>query len=352
MKLAWAAIAHPDHPYGYGVINGRLSRALHQAGATILPPRAFGWDAIVGVALPLAWLTGPAVVMHTMYEAEPLPADWVTVLNRCGLVWSPSTYCRDLFRDAGVTTPIFVSGYGVDHETFYPIERPSESVQAGGPFRFLIWARGLVSRKNALLAARAFVAANLPADEAVLEVKVNEHFAADGMVFKDDSGRPFSNIHIRTGDWTDTELANWLRSGDCMIYLSAGEGFGLMPLEAMATGLPVICAHNTGMLDYLTPDNAWLVPTVGRAPAPSYTQRFGVASTWCKPDFDAAVELIRRAFYQRDEALKIGRRAAADVLANWSWEAAGRRALAEIRTHYGSGASSTDGLAEDGHAGS
>lgn len=335
MRLAWAGIAHPDHPYGYGVINKRLSMALSQAGATILPPRAFGWDAIVGVALPLAWLTGPQVVMHTMYEAEPLPADWVTVLNRCGLVWSPSHYCKDLFRDAGVTTPIFVSGYGVDQEIFYPVARPSASVQAGGPFRFLVWARGLVSRKNALLAARAFLAAHLPVDEAVLEVKVNQDFASEGMIFKDEGGRMIRNVHIRTGDWTDTELGNWLRSGDCMIYLSAGEGFGLMPLEAMATGLPVICAHNTGMMDYLTPENAWLVPTARRVASPNYSQRFGVESTWCEPDFDAAVELIRRAFYNREEGMAVGGRAAEDVASLWTWAGAGRRALAAIREHFG-----------------
>ncbi len=342
VKLAWAAVAHPDHPYGYGVINKRLSLALSQAGATILPGRAFGWDAVVAVALPLAWLAGPDVIFHTMYECRPLPPDWGAVGNRCGAVWVTSQFCYDLFREAGVSVPMFVSGYGIDPEIFRPSARPSASVRGGGPMRFLVWGRGMVSRKNVLLAARAFLAAALPPYEAVLEIKVNDHFASEGMIFKDAQGKAIPNIHVVAGDWTDTQMANWLGSGDCMIYLSAGEGYGLMPLEAMATGMPLICAYNTGMMTYLTPENALLVPTVGQEVSQNYTQRFGVESTWCKPDFEAAVNHIRWVFENREAAYAIGRRAAADA-AKLTWEAAGRRALVEIQAHYG--------RPEHGHAG-
>ena len=327
MKLAWAALAHPDHPYGYAVINRRLSLALSQAGVEILPNRSYGWDLIVSVSLPLAWVSGPEVVVHTMYEMTPLPEDWVAVLNRCRGVWAPSWWVKELFTEAGVTVPIFVSGYGYDPEIYTPIDRRTADTRVadGRRFRYLVWARGLVSRKNALMAARAFHAAHLPVDEVELEIKVNDNFAADGFTFRNDDGKVIPNIRVVTGDWSDTQMAQWLYEGDCQIYLSGGEGFGLMPFEGMATALPTICAFNTGMRDFLTPSCARLVESDGLEENVGYTMRFGVPSYQHKPNFDQAVEHIRWVHNNRSAAYDMGLRAAAHV-APMTWQAAGERA--------------------------
>lgn len=319
MRIAYGSVAQPGQPFGYGVIGQMLKWALEQAGAEIVT--GFGYDLSVVVGLPWSWLIGPDIrrdlVFHTMYEASPAPPDWVDVMNRSRGVWAPSQWVADLFVESGVRRPVLVGGYGVDTAIFRPVSRRGRS----GPFRVLAWGRGLISRKNLLTAAKVFAAANLP--DAVLEIKVN----ADDTAAQDGPMPGLDNVFVRKVDWSTFALVSWLHAGDALLYLSSGEGFGLMPLEAMATGLPVICAANTGMLDYLSEETALLVPCTAMQQAPLYQARFRHDAWFHQPDFDAAVEQLRWAYAHREDAYALGERAAAVVERDWTWRKAGDRAM-------------------------
>lgn len=336
LRIALAAFAAREMPAGYGVIGAKFHDMLVQAGAQVLGPTEYGWDCAVAISLPAAWVNPrgaarPDLVWHTMFECTPLPPAWVEVLNRCGLVWVPAQWNADLFRASGVTTPLMVSGYGVNPDVYYPVARAAHD----GPFRFRAWGAALVGRKNILTAIRAFTAAGLPEDEAELVVKVNVDMSQ--AVVKLD-GRVLPNVRVIAEDWRyQSQIADWLRAGDCLLYLSAGEGFGLMPLEAMATGLPVILAANTGLLDYANAGNALLVQCPKQVRAVEYEKRFGGVYWQAEPDFDQTVELIRWAFYNRRAAYQVGAQAAQDVQAHWTWAQAGERALAGLTAHYGGG---------------
>lgn len=335
LRIAWAPFAHPDAPFGYGVIAAKLREALKSAGADILTTTAFGWDGVVAVSLPAAWPVNGAgqrrdLVWHTMFELEPLPPGWANVLNRSAGVWVPSDWCAELFHAHGVEVPIFTTGYGVDTSIFYPIQRSGR----GGPLRVLAWSQALVGRKNPLMALRSFIAAGFPAGEAELEIKVNAGYGQEGIKGPDGAWLP--NARVIAEDWPRSRLADWLRSGDVLVYLSGGEGFGLMPLEAMATGLPVICAHNTGMRDYLTPFNAMLVGSVGKRKSAGYSLRFGVDCYEEVPDQAMTTEYLRWCFEHREDAYRIGQRGAETVEA-WTWEETGRRALVQLSKIFGKG---------------
>jgi len=334
LRIALAAFAGREMPAGYGVIGAKFHDMLAQAGATVLSPTEYDWDCAVAISLPAAWVNPrgaarPDLVWHTMFECTPLPSGWVEVLNRCGLVWVPAQWNVALFRTAGVTTPIMVSGYGVDPEIYYPVAR----VDRDQPFRFVAWGAALIGRKNILTAIRAFAAAGLPEDEAELVVKVNAGMGQEIVKF---DGRVLPNVRVIAEDWRyQSQIADWLRAADCLLYLSGGEGFGLMPLEAMATGLPVILAANTGMLDYATAANALLVDCPSRERSAEYERRFGGEYWLAKPDFEQTVELIRWTFANRPAAYRIGAQAAGDVHEHWTWARAGERALGGLAAHYG-----------------
>ncbi len=323
MRIAFGSVAQPGMPFGYGVIGRWLKWALEQAGAEVVT--GFDYDLSVVVGLPWPWLIGKQrrddLIFHTMYEAFPAPPDWVEVMNRSRGVWAPSRWVRDLFVESGVTRPVLAAGYGVDTTIFRPTSRRGRS----GPFRVLAWGRGLISRKNLIMAAKVFDAAGLP--DAVLEIKVN----ADDAVAKDGPMPGLDNVIVRKADWSTFGVVSWLQGGDVLLYLSSGEGFGLMPLEAMATGLPVVCAANTGMLDYLTDDTALLVPCHNVQQAPLYQARFKHDAWFHQPDFDAAVEQLRWAYAHREDAYALGERAAQMVATNWTWRNAGDRATALLQ---------------------
>lgn len=56
------------------------------------------------------------------------------------------------------------------------------------------------------------------------------------------------------------ELADLLANVDMFVHPNPREPFGIGPLEAMASGTPVIVPDAGGVLEYATPFNAWLAP--------------------------------------------------------------------------------------------
>ena len=60
------------------------------------------------------------------------------------------------------------------------------------------------------------------------------------------------------------ELADIFANADVFVHPNPHEPFGIAPLEAMASGLPLVAPDRGGVTSYANADNAWVVPpTVG-----------------------------------------------------------------------------------------
>lgn len=337
VKLSWCGW-EADGASGYASIAKQYrTRISRLPGVEVVGNYNGGWDALIGICTPIHWLIGKDrvkredLVYHTMFEAEPLPRGWVENMNCAGLIWTPSEYCADLFRRSGVTTPIAKIGYGIDHNTFQYFDRRED--HAKKTFKVLVWGDTMMSRKNVILSANAFIKAALP--DAELEVKVHSFLGASSLsMFVDERGEPRTNVSLHHGSWSRDKLLAWLHSGDVLLYLSGGEGLGQMPLEAMSTGLPVICAANTGMLEYLTNDNALLVPTMSRVRADSLSLAFDYTATMCQPDISVAVDHLRWAYTHRQELYDIGDTGYYSSL-KWTWDRVCEEARDVLLERYG-----------------
>jgi glycosyltransferase involved in cell wall biosynthesis len=219
--------------------------------------------------------SGPLLAL-TMFESTKLPKGWVEALNRCAAVSTPSRFCADVFEAEGVKVPVRVHPLGIS-EVFQYIQRPERK-----PFTFLALADRF-RRKGWDAAVLAFNQAFGENPKYRLILKARE----SGMAF--DIEHPC--IEIIRRDMTEYELRDLYYRADAFVFPSRGEGFGLPPREAAATGLPVITTEWSGLVDDLS---AWGYP-VRYTLTPAWTghETLHDLGEWAEPDRDHLVEQMR-----------------------------------------------------------
>ena len=295
---------------GYGRVQAHLFDALEAAGGVeFIDETTFGWDYRMWFGWPRSWMVGgdgSDIIMHTMFESEAEPGGWTRVLNRMRLLWTPSQWCKGMFEAWGVEIPIMVSGYGVD-----PLEFPYVRRDWDAPLTFLVIGHDLHGRKGTLQTLSAFA-----------ELQHGGKLQGAKMVVKTQKG-PFtgmsfpSDVHIVFIGQTLTqeEYAALLTRCHVLVYPHRGEGFGLIPLEFMATGGAAAVTAHSGVMEYLNDDVGFPLPE-------------GIGQ-------EALKDWMLWAYDNRDRVREIAERGAAHVQTNWTWQLAGLRARRELHAHLG-----------------
>lgn len=168
-----------------------------------------------------------------------------------------STLQYDSFRAHGVpTSKLRLSPLGVDTEQFKPVEGQSSFAdeRASSPFRIV--QVGQVSlRKGFHHLLEAVKIIDDPSIEVILvggigwrHIKgIVQQYRCRGL-----------NITVAPG-----APLPFLRRAHLCVHASLEDGFGLAPLEAMATGVPVIVTDRTGMKDVIRPERDGVVVRTG-----------------------------------------------------------------------------------------
>jgi glycosyltransferase involved in cell wall biosynthesis len=121
-------------------------------------------------------------------------------------------------------------------------------------------------------------------------------------------------IEVLASHLTPRALADWYRSLSTFVNASAGEGFGLHLLEAMACGVPLISSRFGGV-------SAFFDSRVG------YEVRYRLAGacnsiyrgTWSDPDDADIIASMRRVYRGGEEAKRLGMAAVARA-GKYRWE--------------------------------
>jgi len=183
--------------------------------------------------------SGLPLVAYTMFESTKLPNAWRDFLqDHCTAILVPTRHVRDCFRLSGITRPIKVVSLAVDPDEHGFIERDSSDSN----YNFLWQGHNYdpEGRKAGGLVERAFI--ELRKDgrigpDAYLYMKYRPHkrwrIEVDFLHVGDNI------VHI-SRTLPVNRLHRLYRMTDCCVNPSHGEGFGLIPLEQMAIGRPVL----------------------------------------------------------------------------------------------------------------
>ena len=259
-------------------------------------------------------LPTPYRIGVTMYEAdEPLDLhpEWRHDCAMVDRLVVPSPYCADIFE------PFFKGPIDVVPLAVNPLYYTAQKREPKSTFTFVTYAT-LSPRKAPLETLEAFCEA-FPYNE-YPDVRL-EFKTRNGVFGWKENMLPTitdPRITIHNATWTPEEVRDWLHKADAFLFLSKGEGFGMPPREAMATGLPTIVADHTGLSTFCDGDYNWPVPTLKT----EYCDKLG---TWRIPDWDYAIDCMRAVYFNREDAYERGQKGAEWFIKNHGAAAAAKQ---------------------------
>ena len=229
-------------------------------------------------------------------------------LKKSDLIICPSESATIAFREAPLDVPIKISYFGIDSVEFPYVER-----DWGGTIRF--FHAGVTQfRKGSWLVPEAFISAFKPSDNVKL-MMASPRPSPMYTKLKGEYGKQ-PNIEFHNGR-EESMMSLYKRSH---IYVSPhlSEGFGLMPLEAMSTGMPCLMARCSSPREYFHQDYGWWIEmSEDYARIDQCLPK--TSGFWRLPHLDSLAVQMRRAYMNRQDAWKKGKAASNYAHRFMSW---------------------------------
>ncbi|GGG72339.1 hypothetical protein GCM10011415_20460 [Salipiger pallidus] len=230
-------VVHLHHPFWLGTLGLRLARRLKVPAVFTYHTRLEHFAHIV----PLPGALFRNVVAHWIINR---------FANRCDSVIVPTPVTRDYIRLIGVDGPVDVQPTGVETE-LYCNQVPERlrdlrhEVNPDGRL-LLVTAARLSPEKNLSFILRATAALRdrgAPRFRLLVLGEGDERARLEAMI---------EDLDLRdcvrlVGAVPSDEVPSWLTISDIFVFASAAETQGMVVLEAMAAGLPVVAVNSSGI---------------------------------------------------------------------------------------------------------
>jgi glycosyltransferase involved in cell wall biosynthesis len=193
----------------------------------------------IGMGYPTDYkfIPGQYKIGYTAWESTKLRPDWFQIMNNCDEIWATSSWTARVFERQLGRDDIHVYPHGITHDW------ASKEREVGEVFRFLHIGEPQI-RKNGQLVVDAFVElfGNDPKYQLILKcggINTTRVYTPDGSILGGPDAK-YSNIRILTESLSHKQMIDLYHLSHVMVYPTAGEGFGFIPLQALATGMPTI----------------------------------------------------------------------------------------------------------------
>ena len=229
---------------GYGYATDRMLASLRNLGyeVTYNDPKA---DVGIFFDQPHHWkfYGNQYRIGYHPWESTLLMPGWADIMNEeVDEVWTPSPLIAQWYTDyAGVVKPVYVYEHGVD-PVWSEVDRSLD-----GPMKFL-HVGAEASRKGARETMHCFRRAFGYNKDVALTMKIISRGWNVGAM---------RGITVVNERYDLDQLISMYHNHHAYVYPSWGEGFGLTPLQAMATGMPTITVPEWAPYrDFLDPNLA------------------------------------------------------------------------------------------------
>lgn len=297
-----AVVGPPGAHYGYGRMCQSFCDAL-QNHVTLTTTA----ETVVFMMQPKmikGWYEGQRKVLMTMWETTELPTEMIELLAQFEIVIVPSEHNRKVFE--AHHDNVHVVPLGIDTDLW----KPRKGRRRKGPYRFLAggsnWKRkGL----DAVISAFSQIEGDVE-----LHLKCKHDIVGGVPEIAD----PRVVLHREVMSEIEERDLYW--DMDCFVSASRGEGWGLMPLQAIAAGLPTLMTATSGhqMFQHLA------YSLVGSTLVPSKETKLYNVGLWDEPDVDDLVVKMR-------EVMKAKPIVQSEGAAKFTWDNAARELLKVVK---------------------
>lgn len=179
-------------------------------------------------------------IQYTPWESTEIRPGWIEAFNEtCDEVWTTSSMIAQWYKEAGVIKPIYVYEHGVesiwtpkrrrrnDRLNILHVGEPAD--RKGGSDAVEVFHEVFGNRTDVHLTIKAWIRSNIRI------MKGDNIIGLPHTVYK--------NMTTIYEEINQNQMVQIYHDHDAMVYPSWGEGFGLIPLQALATGMPTICTE-------------------------------------------------------------------------------------------------------------
>ena len=202
-------------------------------------------------------------IAFATFETYNPPSNWVKILCQNDGIITPSFFNYKIFAHTKIKKPIFHIPHCLDFKLFntdiLPIKRYSK-------FSFLFlgtWKE----RKGYKQLIEAWLSEFKEEDNVQLVIKTDKHKQSRVYIekIKKEMGisKGFAPIIIENKVFSEAELPGFIKSFDCLLLPTMGEGFCLPGLQCMALNVPVVITNFSGCQDYAKENTATLLEPRG-----------------------------------------------------------------------------------------
>ncbi len=199
-------------------------------------------------------------IAYSMLECTAIPQKWVSILNsKFDLVVVPEKWLVPIYKKSGIKIPIFVLPLGMYLDDFL---NKSFKTAPNHPFVFGNLS-ALMNHKNQLLLIEAFAKAfgNSPDVRLRLNARMSNVAEQDRILHKIKKLR-LNNVELNVKPLSWKDYIQFMADLDCYVSFSKGEGYAVIPREALALGIPVILSDNTAHTTLCKSDHAKCIPSL------------------------------------------------------------------------------------------
>ena len=256
-------------------------------------------------------MTNKFKIGYTPWESTKVPVGWYHNMQQMDEIWATSNFVKNVYTENKVHPNVHVIPHGISSD-FFIIDR-----EITGKFNFLhIGADS--KRKNAQMVVDAFIELYDGDLDYQLILKYNKFCSAECYV--DNQLVPAYQHPQIIGipeDLSVEDLVKLYHKCHCLVYPTSGEGFGMIPFEAICTGMPAIVSNATGCSDFAE----YAIPlscTMDKAEWNSlqYGEDTGL---WAYPNYDELLDLMENVVSEYDEFKKYSIKSAKILHNEHSW---------------------------------